>query len=363
MSELNKITAIHWRRGAVVYLRQSTATQVEHNRESTARQYALVDRAVELGWRREQVTVIDQDLGLSGASTTHRTGFAQLIADVALGHVGIVLSLEVSRLARNNADWYRLLDLCGMTDTLIGDADGVYHPGLFNDRLVLGLKGTMSEAELHLLRARLDGGIRHKAARGELRRGLPIGFVWGEEDGEVRFHPDAAVVAAIRTVFERFAELGSARRVWLWFHAEGLHLPLRFHQTDEIRWTPPTYTAIHHILTNPVYAGAYCYGKTRRERYVDAQGQIKQRIRRLPPAEWAVLIPDHHPGYIEWATYEANQARLDSNTHPQPHQGGGALREGTALLQRLATCGHCGRRLRTHENAQDAPPLAAGRNE
>ena len=356
MSEPQKITALHWRRTAVVYLRQSTAAQVEHNRESTARQYALVDRAVELGWPREQVTVIEQDLGLSGANATHRAGFAQLIADVALGHVGIVLSLEVSRLARNNADWYRLLDLCGMTDTLIGDADGVYHPGLFNDRLVLGLKGTMSEAELHMLRARLDGGIRHKAARGELRRGLPIGFVWGEEDGEVRFHSDATVVAAIRTVFERFAELGSARRVWLWFHAEGLHLPLRFHQTDEIRWTPPTYTAIHHILTNPVYAGAYCYGKTRRERYVDAQGQIKRRIRRLPPTEWAVLIPDHHPGYIEWATYEANQARLDSNTHPQPHQGGGALREGTALLQRLATCGHCGRRLRTHYRGRNTTP-------
>ena len=162
MSEPPKITALHWRRTAVVYLRQSTAAQVEHNRESTARQYALVDRAVELGWPREQVTVIDQDLGLSGAKATHRAGFAQLIADVALGHVGIVLSLEVSRLARNNADWYRLLDLCGMTDTLIGDADGVYHPGLFNDRLVLGLKGTMSEAELHMLRARLDGGIRHR---------------------------------------------------------------------------------------------------------------------------------------------------------------------------------------------------------
>ena len=356
MSDPTKITAIHWRRGAVVYIRQSTATQVEHNRESTARQYALVDRAVELGWTRDQVTVIDQDLGLSGASATQRSGFAHLIAEVALGHVGIVLSLEVSRLARNNADWYRLLDLCGMTDTLSGDADGVYHPGWFNDRLVLGLKGTMSEAELHLLRARLDGGIRHKAARGELRRGLPIGFVWGYEDGEVRFHPDAAVVAAIRMVFERFAELGSARRVWLWFHAEGLNFPLRFHPTDAIRWTPPTYTAIHHILTNPVYAGAYCYGKTRCERYVDAQGQIKQRIRRLPPSEWAVLIPGHHPGYIEWATYEANQARLDSNTHPQPHQGGGALREGTALLQSLATCGHCGRRLRTHYRGRNVTP-------
>ena len=214
----------------------------------------------------------------------------------------------------------------------------------------------MSEAELHILRARLDGGIRNKAARGELRRGLPIGFVWGEEDGEVRFHPDAAVVAAIGTVFERFAELGSARRVWLWFHAEGLNFPLRFHQTDAIRWTPPTYTAIHHILTNPVYAGAYCYGKTRRERYVDAQGQIKTRIRHLPPSEWAVLIPGHHPGYIDWARYEANQARLDSNTHPQPHQGGGALREGTALLQSLATCGHCDRRLRTHYRGRNVTP-------
>jgi DNA invertase Pin-like site-specific DNA recombinase len=227
MNDRGKISAAHLRRTAMVYIRQSTATQVEHNRESTARQYALADRAVELGWLRGQVAVIDQDLGLSGASAADRSGFAQLTAEVALGHVGIVLGLEVSRLARNNADWYRLLDLCGMTDTLIGDADGVYHPGLFNDRLLLGLKGTMSEAELHILRARLDGGIRNKAARGELRRGLPVGFVWGDEDGEVRLHPDAAVVAAIRSVFERFAELGSARRVWLWFHAEGLSFPHR----------------------------------------------------------------------------------------------------------------------------------------
>jgi DNA invertase Pin-like site-specific DNA recombinase/ribosomal protein L12E/L44/L45/RPP1/RPP2 len=267
----------------------------------------------------------------------------------------MVLGLEVSRLARNNADWYRLLDLCGMTDTLIGDADGLYHPGLFNDRLVLGLKGTMSEAELHILRARLDGGIRNKAARGELRRGVPIGFVWGEEEGEIRFDPDAAVVAAIRSVFERFAELGSARRVWLWFHHEGLNFPLRFNQRDEIRWTPPTYTAIHHILTNPVYAGAYCYGKTRHERYVDEQGQIRKRTRQLPQAEWAVLIPEHHPGYLDWATYEANQARLDGNTRPQPHQPG-ALREGTALLQGLAICGHCGRRLRTHYRGRNVTP-------
>ncbi|MBN2701770.1 MAG: recombinase family protein [Methylothermaceae bacterium] len=356
MIDRNKITPAHLHRAAIVYIRQSTAARVESHRESTARQYALAERALEFGWKPDLVTVIDQDLGLSGAGTVQRSGFAHLTTEVALGHVGIVLGLEVSRLARNNADWYRLLDLCAMTDTLIGDADGVYHPGLFNDRLVPGLKGTMSEAELHILRARLDGGIRNKAARGELRRGLPIGFVWGEADGEVRFHPDAAVTAAIRTVFERFTELGSARRVWLWFHTEGLNFPLRLNQADEIRWTPPTYTAIHQILGNPVYAGAYIYGKTRSERYVDNQGQVRKRIRQLPPSEWAVRILGHHEGYIDWATYEANQARLKTNTRPQPHQAGGALREGNALLQGLATCGHCGRRLRTHYRGRNGTP-------
>lgn len=356
MNEPRKIRPVHLRRAAVVYVRQSSASQVEHNRESTARQYSLADRAVELGWSPDQVTVIDQDLGLSGASAVQRSGFARLSSEVALARVGIVLGLEVSRLARNNADWYRLLDLCGMTDTLIGDADGVYHPGLFNDRLVLGLKGTMSEAELHILRARLDGGIRNKAARGELRRGLPIGFVWGDEDGEVLFHPDESVTAAIKSVFERFAELGSARRVWLWFHTDGLRFPLRGNRPSEIQWTPPTYTSIHNVLTNPVYAGAYCYGKTRCERYVDERGQIKQRIRKLPQSEWAVLIREHHKGFLDWATFEAIQARLDTNTRPRPHQGGGALREGSALLQGLATCGHCGRRLRTHYRGRNITP-------
>jgi DNA invertase Pin-like site-specific DNA recombinase len=215
MTDTTKIKPTHIQRAAVVYVRQSTISQVEQHRESTARQYALAERASQLGWTKEQVILIDEDLGLSGASVVKRTGFVRLTTEVALGRVGIVLGLEVSRLARNNADWYRLLDLCGLTDTLIGDGDGLYHPALFNDRLVLGLKGTMSEAELHILRARLDGGIRNKAARGELYRGLPVGFVRGEEDGEVLFHPDEAVSSAIRTVFERFAELGSARQVWL----------------------------------------------------------------------------------------------------------------------------------------------------
>lgn len=356
MSDAGKVTPSHTHRAAVIYVRQSSSAQVEHNRESTERQYALVHRAVDLGWHREQITIIDDDLGLSGAGIAKRAGFARLAADVALAKVGLVLGLEVSRLARNNADWYRLLDLCGMTDTLIGDADGVYHPALFNDRLVLGLKGTMSEAELHILRARLEGGIRNKAARGELRRGLPVGFVWGDADGEVRFHPDEAVTSAIRAVFTRFAELGSVRQVWLWFRSEQLSFPLQTHGVEGIRWVAPTYTAIHHMLTNPVYAGAYVYGRTRRERYVATDGTIQQRIRRLPRAEWGVLLPNHHEGFIDWETYEANQARIDSNVHPHPHLPGGAVREGAALLQGLATCGHCGRRLHTHYSGRSAAP-------
>jgi DNA invertase Pin-like site-specific DNA recombinase len=356
MSEHTKITPTHTQRVAYVYIRQSTPAQVEHHRESTARQYALAERAQALGWAPEQVVVIDEDLGLSGASSAKRAGFVRLTTEVALGHVGLILGLEVSRLARNNADWYRLLDLCGLTDTLIGDGDGVYHPALFNDRLVLGLKGTMSEAELHILRARLDGGIRNKAARGELRRGLPVGLVWGDADGEVRFHPDAAVTGAIHTVFARFAELGSARQVWLWFRAQGLSFPLQMHATSAIQWVAPTYTAIHHVLTNPAYAGAYAYGKTRQERSVDAQGSVTTRTRHLPLDQWAVLLPEHHPGFINWETFLANQARIDANVHPQPHQAGGALREGAALLQGLATCGHCGRRLHTHYSGRTASP-------
>jgi DNA invertase Pin-like site-specific DNA recombinase len=337
--------------------RLRSSPSIFHPRESTQRQYALVSKASSLGWPAQQVIVIDEDLGLSGAGIVERSGFARLTAEVALGHVGIVLGLEVSRLARNNADWYRLLDLCGLTDTLIGDADGVYHPALFNDRLLLGLKGTMSEAELHVLRTRLNGGIRNKAARGELRRGLPVGFVWGELDGEVRFHPDEAVCAAIRTVFIRFSELGSVRRVWLWLRSEGLSFPLQAHYGSTIRWVDPSYIAIYHVLTNPVYAGAYAYGKSRREVTLDRCGARRKRVRKLPQSQWAVLIPNHHQGFIDWSTYEANRVRISANTHPRPHQSGrGAVREGTALLQGLAVCGHCGRKLRTHYTGRTASP-------
>jgi DNA invertase Pin-like site-specific DNA recombinase len=355
MNDLTKIGASHLSRAAYVYLRQSTAAQVEHNRESTQRQYALAAKATALGWSAQQIVVIDEDLGLSGSGVVERNGFARLTADVALRHVGIVLGLEVSRLARNNADWYRLLDLCGLTDTLIGDADGIYHPAMFNDRLLLGLKGTMSEAELHVLRARLLGGIRNKAARGELRRGLPVGFVWGEEDGEVLFHPDEAVCGAIRTVFTRFAELGSVRRVWLWLRTEGLSFPMQTRYGGGVRWIDPSYIAVYHVLTNPVYAGAYAYGKSRHEVILDASGTRKKRVRKLPRSQWSVLLPNHHEGFIDWSTYESNRARITANTHPQPHQsGGGAVREGSALLQGLAVCGQCGRKLRTHYTGRTA---------
>ena len=289
---------------------------------------------------------------------SHAPGFARLTAEVALAHVGLVLGLEVSRLARNNADWHRLIDLAGLTDTLIGDADGIYHPALFNDRLLLGLKGTMSEAELHVLRARLNGGIRNKAARGELRRGLPVGFVWGEADGEVRFHPDEAVVTAIRTVFARFAETGSARRVWLWFRVGRRSTSrCRCIAHAEIRWVEASYTAIHHVLTNPVYAGAYVYGKTRKETTLDASGARRKRIRHLPR--------DRVAGADQGASSRASSTgrpmrptrqRIAKNTRPGPHKAGGAVREGSALLQGLASCGHCGRRLRTHYSGRNSAP-------
>ena len=355
MSDNPKIQPTHLARQACVYVRQSTETQVQVNRESTQRQYQLAQRARELGWSESQIQVIDEDLAKSGSGVVTRQGFTQLIHEVALGQVGLILCLESSRLARNNAEWYRLLDLCGVTNTLIGDADGLYHPGLFNDRLLLGLKGTMAEAELHVLRARLDGGIRNKAKRGELRRGLPVGLIWGEADGEVLFHPDQAVTGAIRTVFEKFTELSSARQAWLWFQSEGLQFP-HASPKGQIQWVTPAYEGILNVLKNPVYAGAYAYGKTRCESYVDESGALRKRTRNLPREQWAVLIPDHHPGFIDWATFEMNQDRLLRNAPPGAGQAAGAPREGSALLQGLARCGRCGRKLRVYYQGKNATP-------
>ena len=363
MIDNSKVKSSHTRRTAVVYIRQSHPSQVENNRESTARQYALVEKAIALGWARSQVITIDEDLGVSGKVFVKRSGFDHLNAEVAVGRVGILLGLEVSRLARSNADWYRLLDMCAITDTLLADSDGVYHPALFNDRLILGLKGTMSEAELHVLRDRLEGGIRNKAARGELRRALPVGLVWGEKEGEIRFHPDEAVTAVIRTVFTKFAELGSARQVWLWFRSEHLSFPMHplglvpsLLNCHQLRWVTPTYVSIYNVLSNPVYAGAYVYGKTRNERYVDEEGAVRNRTRHVPKEEWSVFLPGHHEGFIDWATFEAIQTRLQTNFPAKMHQAGCALREGSALLQGLAICGNCGRRLHIAYQGTNSTP-------
>jgi DNA invertase Pin-like site-specific DNA recombinase len=227
MSESGKITSSHLCRAAVIYVRQSTLIQAERNTESTARQYDLVRRARQLGWPAEAIQVVDGDLGISGSVTGQRAGFEGIVAEVALGQVGIILALEASRLARDNAAWYRLLDLAGVCDTLVADADGVYHPALFTDRLVLGLMGIMAESELHVLRARLEGGIKNKAARGELRRGLPAGLIWGEAGGEICFHPDEAVTGVLRAAFDQFAVCGSVRATWLWLRAQQLRWPLQ----------------------------------------------------------------------------------------------------------------------------------------
>jgi len=341
-----KITASHRARDAYVYVRQSTLLQVRANTESLARQYDLRQRAVMLGWPAHQVVVVDEDLGRSGASAAGRSGFAELVADVGLGKAGIVLALECSRLARSNADWYQLLDLCALTDTLIADADGIYHPGSYNDRLVLGLKGTMSEAELHLIRSRLTEGLRHKAARGELRQGLPVGLDY-DENGQVALTPDEAVAEALATVYRRFDELGSARQVLLSLLEDGLLLPRRRTGSPRITWAPASYPAVHDFLSNPAYAGAFVFGRTRAWKRVDASGKVISGVRQLPRDQWAVLIPGHHPGFITWEKYEANVARLRANWRPPRGHGGGAPREGAALLQGLLRCGRCGRIMQT----------------
>jgi DNA invertase Pin-like site-specific DNA recombinase len=346
VSELPKITPVHLGRDAYVYVRQSTITQVKEHTESLQRQYELVERAAQLGWLAHQVVVIDEDLGRSGADASAREGFKGLVADVGLGRVGLILGIEVSRLARNNADWYHLLDLCALTDTLIADGDGIYHPGDYNDRLVLGLKGTMSEAELHLIRSRLTAGLRHKAAKGELRHGLPVGFDY-DADGRVVISPDEAVTEAIATVFRRFDELGSARQVLLSMLGDGLKLPRRPARTGTITWAPPTYPAVHDLLTNPVYAGAFVFGRTRTEKRIAPDGRVIQRTRQVPRGEWEVCIPDHHPGFVSWKRYEQIAQQLRSNWRAPRGHGGGPAREGTALLQGRLRCGRCGRLMQT----------------
>src|SRR6516162_7074848 len=343
MNERGKITANHLSRQAIVYLRQSSPAQVEHNRESTERQYALAEKACELGWPYERIVVIDEDLGLSGAGWVARSGFARLTAEVALARVGLVLGLEVSRLARNNVDWHRLIDLAGLTDTLIGDADGIYHPALFNDRLQLGLKGTMSEAELHLIRARMRGGLLNKAKRGELTTPLPFGFAY-DDQGRVVLDPDQQIQQAIRSVFDAFRRVGSAFGVAKEFRQQCWQFPRLIRPSGgpvEVGWGELEHNRVTRILRNPRYAGAFFYGRTRFQKKVEGGG----RTRNLPRQEWHTLILDAHPAYITWRDYEENIHRLQENAQTSGVEKRSAVREGPSLLQGLAICGVCGSRM------------------
>jgi excisionase family DNA binding protein len=351
MSDVAKITEQQRRLRAVVYVRQSTPTQLERNHESRARQYALRQRAIELGWPAASVSVVDEDLGRSGASTDGRLGFKELVAEVGLGHVGLILALETSRLARSSADWHQLLDLCALTGALIADQDGIYSAGNFNDRLLLGLKGTMSEAELHLIRARLDGGLRNKAQRGELEQNLPVGLD-RDEDGRTVLTADEQVRHAIERVFELWRRIGSARQVVAVLRDEGQRVPRRTVGSRRVRWAPATYGAVHALLTNPAYAGAFVFGRTSQKKMLDQTGRVRRRTIDLPIEQWSVCLPEHHPGYVSWEEYLATRERLRANVRPRG-EGGGAAREGVALLQGIVRCGRCGRRMQVAYSGND----------
>jgi DNA invertase Pin-like site-specific DNA recombinase len=357
MNAESKVTTEHLKRWAYLYIRQSTLRQVLENTESTQRQYALRRRALALGWPEERIIVIDHDQGQSGASTVDRKGFQRLVTEVGLGKAGIVMGLEVSRLARNCADWHRLLEICALTHTLILDEDGLYDPGHFNDRLLLGLKGTMSEAELHVLKARLLGGIISKAQRAELKVPLPVGLVYDPEQ-RVVLDPDQQVQNSLRHLFATFVRTGSAWGTVQAFRREGVKFPRRGQAgAGELTWCELTHAVVLATLHNPRYAGTFCFGRTRT--WTDAQG--KWHCDRVPRDQWRFVQKDAYPGYLSWEQYEANQARLLANQ--QAHGGGerkagGAAREGPALLQGLVLCGKCGRpmTLRYHQRGGRLTP-------
>jgi DNA invertase Pin-like site-specific DNA recombinase len=354
----SKVTSDHLRRLAYLYVRQSSLQQVHDHRESTARQYDLKRRAQALGWPSEQIVVIDEDLGLSGASAVERNGFQRLVAEVGLGRVGVVMGLEVSRLARNSTDWHRLLEICALAETLILDEDGIYDPSHFNDRLLLGLKGTMSEAELHVLRARLLGGQLNKARRGELWMRPPIGFVI-DRTGRLSLDPDAQIQDTVRLLFETFRRTGSALKVVRHFGQEKILWPRRLYtggRTGQLVFAPLEHSRVLGILHNPRYAGAFVYGRTRQRKVIIA-GQ--SRNRRLPRAEWKVFLPHAHPGYITWEEYEANQAMLLTNAAGYgTDRRRSPAREGVALLQGLAICGRCGLRMTVRYSVRRGHPAS-----
>ncbi|HXZ15645.1 MAG TPA: recombinase family protein, partial [Roseiarcus sp.] len=342
-----KVQPRHLERRAYLYIRQSSMRQVIENVESTRRQYALRGRATALGWRDEQIVVIDDDQGESGASASWREGFQRLVNDVGLGRAGIVMGLEVPRLARNNADWHRLLEICALADTLILDEDGVYDPASFNDRLLLGSKGTMSEAELHVIKARLRGGILNKARRAEYRCPLPTGFAY-DEAGDVALDPDSQVRETIAYFFETFSRVGSASQTVKVFRKEGLCFPSRIRNQAPTIFQPLTISTAIRTLNNPRYAGAYVYGRRQYRRAADGRKKLRTRER----DDWLACIPNAHPGYIAWEQFQQNLCTLKANGQGYEVARASPPREGTALLQGRAVCGRCGRRLRVRHAAR-----------
>jgi DNA invertase Pin-like site-specific DNA recombinase len=345
----NKLRNEHLIRPALVYVRQSSLMQVRDNTASTTRQYQLAKRAQDLGWPESLVVVIDQDQGRSGASSSGRDGFEYLMAEVGLGRAGAVLCLEASRLARSSSDWYRLIEICALSDTLVIDEDGVYDPGQYNDRLLLGFRGTMSEAELHWLHCRLVGGKLEKAQQGTLRFRLPAGLLY-DAAGHIGLDPDEEIQHAVRQVFEVFETSKSALAVVKHFGDHGLQIPVRLWQRErkgEVEWRRLRHARVLSILHNPFYAGAYVYGRTKsRQRPLPGEApRIKGYIRQVKRDDWPTILKDHHPGYISWAQFRRHQEQLDDNRTFDPDQRRGAVREGGALLQGIVSCGRCGRRM------------------
>jgi DNA invertase Pin-like site-specific DNA recombinase len=338
-----KIKAGHLSRIAYVYIRQSTAYQVENNRESQSRQYQLAEKARALGFN--DVRVIDEDLGLSGTQGTERSGFERLVAEVSLNRVGLVLGLEVSRLARNNRDWYQLLDFCALFDTLIADQDGIYNPRDANDRMLLGLKGTISEVEINLIKGRMLEGARHKAQRGELIYRLPVGYEQNAQH-QIEKHPNQRVQHVIAQVFAKFRECRSVRQTLLWFVQEQIDFPAMAYGPfgKQLIWKRPVYHTLYHVLTNPTYAGAYVYGRHETRSGVEG-GQIKKRRRPVAMQDWKVVIKAHHPGYIDWDEFERNQALISANAKQRGEAARGPVLKGHGLLAGLLRCRRCGQKL------------------
>lgn len=350
----SKIQGRHLERLAIVYVRQSTLQQVEKHSESTKLQYALVNRAQQLGWTQERILVIDEDLGRSGSSAEGRPGFQRLVAEVGLDHVGLVLGIEVSRLARSCRDWYQLLEVCALFGTLIGDTDGIYDPSIYNDRLLLGLKGTMSEAELYTIKQRMQAGRRAKASRGELLIPVPAGYIH-HPSGNIQKDSDEQVQSTIKLVFDLFSRLASICAVQSYMEKHSIQMPLRYKsgpQKGDLVWRHASRFYLYYIFHNPIYAGAYAYGHKKKDPKNDRNKRFPKGKNNVAQEQWEVLLKDHLPAYITWAQYENNLKQLRSNMNHNK----GVVRQGSALLSGLLVCGKCGLRMGTQYSDKGREP-------